>query len=122
MAALWKMILLSPDGDRECMAAPTEVPGLYVAAWQAGPPSRQWTVTHHSGIGVATDLPDPEAALAAASDLGALMAWDRPAAEINAAILADPELSGRVITIAERWGGDCIGHEAGPDLIERASA
>lgn len=82
------------DSFPEVDAYPTPTPGLMVheALLTGG-----WMITHAaSGCGVAR-FGDPEAALAAATDLGTLADWTRPVD------LASVSESGSAI-VCQRWG------------------
>ncbi len=63
-------------------AGPTPVPGLVVTEDPCRP--GEWMVTHErSGLGVAVAR-EPEDALRAAAELGALGDWDRPGTVVRA--------------------------------------
>ena len=82
--------------------APTPVPGL----WVAGHPRGGWMIVHKgSGCIVGADYSDPEAALAAAIEVGPLADWTVVTG--TRMYLPDAVIS-KIDTIVQRWGASGI--------------
>lgn len=120
-AAFRKITVRTVDGDVDCEAAPTPVPGLYVVSGALHGDSG-YAVAHTSGIAAGSRYPDPEAALAAAIALGDILDWSMTALEISQAIEASPEVFDAYHAAIARWGGSTYAYTATDETLQAVSA
>lgn len=111
MKAITYQTAWNGTGRRELEGYPTGVPGLVVSEHPADDLAEGFTVVHlRSGALIAGMFPSPEAALAAAQDLGRLnVDWTKTAADMQP-YGKDLAFLDRLHEIAERYDGmTCIG-------------
>lgn len=104
MTAPVAVVLMTRKRDIPATGYPTPVPGLVVVR----DPTKQdelYAVVHAgSGVCVVGRFPNPECALAAAGEFGALLDFTASIGTVHALVNA-PETRRRIVAVANRFGG-----------------